>query len=94
MRFFAHISLRDDPPREILTPELIHSEIERIKELIDSGVCRDAWRRNDKVGIVLLMHAASEPACRELLAALPFALGGVLVVEQVIPVRSYLEVYG
>jgi hypothetical protein len=94
MRFFALISLHGEPPREILTPELIHEEIDRIKELMDCGICRDAWRRTDKVGIVLLISASSESACRELLASLPFALAGVLVVEHVIPVHSYVEVYG
>jgi muconolactone delta-isomerase len=94
MRFFALISLHGEPPREILTPELIHQEIDRIKELMRSGICRDAWRRTDKVGIILLISASSESACRELLASLPFALAGVLEVEQVIPVHSYLEVYG
>lgn len=95
MRFFVEISLSDGPVHvDTLTPELIRSEIDRIKELINSGVCRDAWRRIDKVGIILLLHAESESACRELLASLPFALAGILDVEQIIPVDSYLEVYG
>lgn len=95
MRFLAHISIHDGPlSKEILTPELIREEIGRIRDLLSSGVCHNAWRRLDKIAIILLLQSESEETCRALLANLPFGRAGILDVEAVIPVDLYLNMYG
>jgi muconolactone delta-isomerase len=85
--------LGGDIRQETLTLELVRLEVERIKELLAHGIVVDAWRRFDKIGIVLLLEAENEAECRELLAALPFGLAGVLDVELIMRVEPYREVY-
>jgi muconolactone delta-isomerase len=79
--------------REVLTAELVSLEIQMVKELLAAGTVRQAWKRADSHSVVLLLEALSEPACRAILAGLPFSTAGILDIQTIAPVEPYLEVY-
>jgi hypothetical protein len=94
MRYMVLISLIDGGvSRDTLTQKLIRDEVQTIKELLASGKCIDAWRRFDKIGIVLFLEVENETECRALIETLPFRRAGVLDVELVMAVERYTEIY-
>jgi muconolactone delta-isomerase len=94
MQFLSLLRLRTEAAhREVLTPQLVRQEIERVHELLDSGTVREAWKRRDGVAIILLVEADSEDQCRSILATLPFSDAGVLEIEMLAPVEPYIDAF-
>jgi muconolactone delta-isomerase len=78
---------------ETLSVELIGLEIQAVKQLLSSGVVRQAWRRLDSHAVALLVYAFNEQECRAILSNLPFSKAGILDIQTIVPVQPYLEVY-
>jgi hypothetical protein len=94
MQFLTHLRLRSEAAhRDILTPQLVRQEIDRVHELLDSGTVSKAWKIRDSVAIVLQIEADSEAECRSILATLPFSCAGVLEIEMVVPVEPYIDAF-
>jgi len=94
MLFMTSLRLASGPhPPGTLTQELVALEIEHIKKLLASGVIREAWMRNDLVGIFAVFEAAGQAECRQAIAMLPFACAGVLEVDMLVSMDRYLDVY-
>jgi len=53
---------------ETLSVELIGLEIQAVKQLLSSGVVRQAWRRLDSHAVALLVYAFNEQECRAILS--------------------------
>jgi muconolactone delta-isomerase len=94
MLFFVSLRLRSESaPPETLTPALVKREVQRIHELLASGIVVNAWKRTEGIAIVLLLEVANEVACRAVLGALPSSQAGVLEIEMIVAVEPYLDVY-
>ena len=94
MLFLVHLGIRERTlRREVLTAELVTLEINKVKELLTTGIVLHAWKRTDAISIVLLIEALSDPGCRAVLAALPFSMAGILDIQMIVPVEPYLDVY-
>ncbi|MGB6687154.1 MAG: muconolactone Delta-isomerase family protein [Terracidiphilus sp.] len=94
MRFLSLLRLRTEAAhRDIVTPQLVRQEIDRVHELLVSGTVREAWKIRDSIAIFLLVEADSEDQCRSILATLPFSDAGVLEIEMVVPVEPYIDAF-
>ena len=94
MLFFCHLRLRvESAPRDILTPELVALEIQRIHELLAEGTIRGAWKTNESVAIIALFNASNEQECRGIISTLPFSQAGIVAIELFLPVEPYTVVY-
>jgi muconolactone delta-isomerase len=92
--FLFLLRLRSKPLKpETLTPELIKLEIQRIRELLASGLLRGAWKRINMAAIAVLFEASSEGECRAAVDMFPFSQAGILETEAVMPVKLYSEIY-
>jgi muconolactone delta-isomerase len=94
MQFFVHLGVRErSVSRDVLTAELVSHEIKEVKDLLTSGTVLQAWKREDCHCVVLLLEVLSDPACRAVLARLPFSKAGVLDIQLIVPVEPFLDVY-
>jgi muconolactone delta-isomerase len=94
MEFLCHLKLPTEAlERKVLAADLVQSEIQGIHQLLAAGTIRHAWKRTDAVAVVLLVDVASEAECHALIESLPFSVAGILVVEFVLRVEPYLDVY-
>jgi hypothetical protein len=79
MQFIVSLGIRSkDVDREILTPQLIGVEIKAIKEHLDSGKIRQAWKRTDDISVLCLSNRRMRPNAgafllRHLLASQEFS---------------------
>lgn len=67
----------------------LEPEAEAVRTLYVQGVVRAIWSRDDELGAVLLLEAASPDEARGALARLPLVQRDMAQVEKVIPLRGY-----
>jgi hypothetical protein len=70
------------------TRELLRAEAQRLWELQQEDVVREAYFRADRSEAVLVLECASEDAARALLETLPLVQAGLIAFE-LIPLRPY-----
>ena len=90
MQFLSLSRRRVDAfPPEVLTPELLADEGQRIKALYASGILRQIWKRADIPGAAILWEAASEAEVRAAIAGLPIFQAGMLEIVALVPLEPY-----
>jgi muconolactone delta-isomerase len=88
---FLSLSRRlvDAFPPEAFTPELMHKETARVRELYAAGLLRQIWKRGDIPGASILWEAASESEVRNAIASLPIFQAGLLEIVALVPLEPY-----
>jgi hypothetical protein len=67
---------------------LLAAEARRVWQLYQDGIRREIYFREDQSAAVLVLEAASEAACRTILATLPLVQAGLIDFE-LIPLAFY-----
>lgn len=67
----------------------LEAEAEAVRTYYIQGSVRAIWSREDALGAVLLLEAASLDEAMKLLAALPLVQREMAEVEKVVPLRGY-----
>lgn len=73
---------------EEFTP-LLEPEAQAIRALYAQGIVRNVWSREDALGAVVLLEADSMEHAREIVDSFPLMQRGMLVLEQLIPIKGY-----
>jgi muconolactone delta-isomerase len=71
------------------TPELLEAEAQQVRTLFSAGVLRNAWRRKDMPGAVLLLETATEDEAQAAVASLPLAKLEMLEVVTLTQLEPY-----
>ena len=69
--------------------KFLEAEAEAVRTFYIEGSVRAIWSREDALGAVLLLEAASLGEAQKLLAALPLVQREMAEVEKVVPLRGY-----
>lgn len=69
--------------------KVLEAEAEAVRTFYIQGSVRAIWSREDALGAVLLLEAASLGEAEKLLAALPLVQREMAEVEKVLPLRGY-----
>ena len=69
--------------------QVLEAEAEAVRTFYIQGSVRAIWSREDALGAVLLLEAASLGEAEKLLAALPLVQREMAEVEKVLPLRGY-----
>lgn len=69
--------------------KVLEAEAEAVRTFYIQGSVRAIWSREDALGAVLLLEAASLGEAEKLLAALPLVQREMAEVEKVVPLRGY-----
>jgi muconolactone delta-isomerase len=90
MQFLSLSRRRTDAfPPEAFTPELIHGEAARMRELYASGIARQVWKRADMPGACILWEADTEPDVLAAITSLPLYQAGMLEIVALVPLQPY-----
>ena len=89
MQFIAVVRRRTEAFSDDDFAPMLEPEAEAIRRLYSQGVVRSIWSREDKLGAVVLLEAASLEEARAIVAGFPLGQREMLEVEQLIPLRGY-----
>jgi hypothetical protein len=76
-------------PEAAFTPELLHAEAERARQLYMDGVNRMMWSRGDAPGAVVLIEAESLDEALASIESLPLRQKEMLLVDVIVPLNPY-----
>ena len=79
----------DQFPPEAFTPELLASEVQRVRELQAGGLIRQIWLRGDTPGAAIVWEAGGESEIRAAIATLPLFQAGMLEIVFLVPLKPY-----
>ena len=75
-------------PDEEFAP-LLEPEAQAVRALYAQGIVRSIWSREDALGAAVLLEADSLDHAREIVDTFPLMQRGMLVIEQLIPLKGY-----
>ena len=89
MQVIAIVRRRTEAFSSAQFDEYLEAEAEAVRTFYIQGSVRAIWSREDALGAVLLLEAASLGEAQKLLAELPLVQREMAEVEKVVPLRGY-----
>ncbi|WP_110651787.1 muconolactone Delta-isomerase family protein [Salinicola peritrichatus] len=88
MQFLVETSIVSDASQEVIDNGL-EAELRQVRRLYGANVLRQIWHREDRLGSVILVEAASVAEVVAHMDTLPLAQAGVVKVDVIIPLKPH-----
>jgi|SRR5579884_2793547 len=89
MQFLSILRRRTEAFSDEQFAPLLEPEAEAVRKLYIQGVVRSIWSREDRLGAVTLIEAASIDEARAIIGTFPLMQRGMLEIEMLVPLRGY-----